>query len=123
MDNTEFTTIYFAGEKKTLLTKEYVDYLYSNQIEVDKLVKCEYLGLFCRMHDVVRVTVCDKDTTHYVAHADETKPYYYELECTDDGYLWKKNPGSLEHIYRGFETQGVKLDTNIFKGKQKTYTK
>lgn len=114
---------------QTFVTEEYVNFLFSNQIECKKLVACEYLGLFCRMNDVVKITHFSDKSTTYVAPGDEYEPpYYYQLMYPGSTYPWRDKKGSLKHIYNEFEKIGVELSTTMYQDiqkniKQKTYTK
>jgi len=117
--------IYLIDE--TLVTEEYVNFLFANQIESKNLVVCEYLGMFCRMNDVVKITRFSDKSTTYVAPGDEYEPpYYYQLTYPESTYPWRDKKGSLKHIYNEFEKIGVELSTTMYKDireKQKTYTK
>ena len=120
----ENNILYFIGEEKALIQKEYVEYLYSNQINLKNIMMCEYLGLFCRMHDVVRITDLNTKATKYVAPGDEYEPYYYNLKYPGSTYPWRDEEGSLSYIYNAFENRGLKLYTTMYKEireNQKTY--
>ena len=110
----------------TVLTEEYVGYLFANQIEVKNLEMSEHLGLFCRMNDVVSITNMHDKKISYVAPGDEYEPYYYVLKYPGDKWPWRDQKGSLKHIYNALENSGIKLSTTMYKdikNDQKVYKK
>ena len=105
--------IFFADQ--TLITEEYFNYLYENNIETLNLIMCEYLGLFARMNDVVKIIDFNNKNIRYVAPGDENEPYYYELEYPGNTYPWKDKRGSIKYIYDEFKNRNIKLSTATYK--------
>lgn len=114
-ENTLNDTIFLISDNNIFVTNEYIEYLYANQIEPKNIIMCEYLGLFCQMNDVVKITDLNSRNSKYVAPGDEYEPYYYELKYPGDTYPWRDEKGSLKYIYNEFEKKGVELSTTMYK--------
>ena len=103
--------IYLIGERKTVVSTEYIEYLYSNQMEVNNVIACEYQGLFCRKSDVIKIIDLEAKTIDYIAKGEDID-HHYILKYPGDINPWRHEEGKVDYIYKALQ-----------KNKQKTLKK